>query len=69
MRLASVKERSGNAPAGVWRLKRTVHIAASTANGSTSQPSLLARGTVFPFPFIGEDAHNDEYLALGLDGP
>ena len=34
VRLASVKERSGNAPRGVWRLKRTVYTSA-TANGST----------------------------------
>jgi hypothetical protein len=28
-------------------------------------PDLLARGLVFPFPFVGEDAHNDEYLTIG----
>jgi endonuclease YncB( thermonuclease family) len=66
VRLASVKERSGNAPRGVWRLKRTVH---TQVDGEWVDiaPMLLARGMVFPFPFIGEDAHNDEYLALGLE--
>jgi endonuclease YncB( thermonuclease family) len=65
VRLASIKKSSGNAPRGVWRLKRTVHI---QRNGDWVDiaPSLLKRGIVFPFPFIGEDAHNDEYLALGL---
>ena len=66
VRLSSVKERSGNAPRGVWRLKRTVY---TEVNGEWVDiaPGLLARGTVFPFPFIGEDAHNDEYLTLGLE--
>jgi endonuclease YncB( thermonuclease family) len=66
VRLASVKQRSGNAPRGVWRLKRTVHkeIAGEWVDIA---PGLLARGIVFPFPFIGEDAHNEEYLALGLE--
>ena len=65
VRLASVKRSSGNAPLGVWRLKRTVHV---ERNGEWVDvaPSLLTRGLVFPFPFIGEDAHNDQYMALGL---
>jgi len=66
VRLASVKKGSGNAPRGVWRLKRTVQ---TQVDGEWVDiaPGLLARGIVFPFPFIGEDAHNDEYLALGLE--
>ena len=64
VRLASVKQSSGNSPYGVWRLKRTVH--AKVDGGWVDvAPELLSRGTVFPFPFVGEDAHNDEYLALG----
>ena len=66
MRLASVKTGSGNAPLGVWRLKRTVHIERD-GEWVDIAPSLLREGIVFPFPFIGEDAHNDQYLALGLD--
>jgi endonuclease YncB( thermonuclease family) len=66
VRLASVKTGSGNAPLGVWRLKRTVHIERD-GEWVDIAPSLLREGIVFPFPFIGEDAHNDEYLALGLD--
>ena len=64
VRLASIKEKSGNAPTGVWRLKRTVH---TNVDGQWVDiaPQLLAKGLVFPFPFIGEDAHNDQYLALG----
>ena len=63
VRLASVKQASGNAPYGVWRLKRTVH---TKVDGTWVDiaPGLLSRGLVFPFPFIGEDAHNDEYLEL-----
>ena len=65
VRLASVKKSSGNAPRGVWRLKRTVH---TEVDGKWVDiaPSLLTRGLVFPFPFIGEDAHNDQYMELGL---
>lgn len=65
VRLASVKAASGNAPTGVWRLKRTVH---KLVDGSWTDiaPSLLSRGLVFPFPFAGEDAHNAAYLALGF---
>jgi endonuclease YncB( thermonuclease family) len=66
VRLSSVKEGSGNAPRGVWRLKRTVHTQVG-GEWVDIAPGLLARGTVFPFPFIGEDAHNDEYLGLGLE--
>lgn len=64
VRLASVKQSSGNAPYGVWRLKRTVH---TQIDGQWVDlaPGLLSRGIVFPFPFVGEDAHNDEYTALG----
>ena len=63
VRLASVKKASGNAPYGVWRLKRTVH---TRVDGTWVDiaPELLSRGIVFPFPFVGEDAHNDEYLEL-----
>jgi endonuclease YncB( thermonuclease family) len=64
VRLASIKEKSGNAPTGVWRVKRTVHVKAGDEWVNLAPP-LLAKGLVFPFPFIGEDAHNDEYLALG----
>jgi endonuclease YncB( thermonuclease family) len=63
VRLASIKEKSGNAPTGVWRVKRTVHVRAGDEWVNLAPP-LLAKGLVFPFPFIGEDAHNDEYLAL-----
>jgi endonuclease YncB( thermonuclease family) len=64
VRLASRKESSGNAPNGVWRLKRTVH---TKVDGTWVDiaPALLEEGIVFPFPFIGEDAHNDEYLSRG----
>ena len=64
VRLASIKEKSGNAPTGIWRVKRTVHVKAGDEWVNLAPP-LLAKGLVFPFPFIGEDAHNDEYLALG----
>jgi endonuclease YncB( thermonuclease family) len=64
VRLASIKAESGNAPTGVWRIKRTVH---TKVDGTWVDiaPWLLSRGLVFPFPFIGEKAHNNEYLALG----
>ena len=64
VRLASIKKGSGNAPNGVWRLKRTVH---TKVDGQWRDiaPSLLSRGIVFPFPFIGEVSHNNEYLSLG----
>jgi endonuclease YncB( thermonuclease family) len=65
VRLASVKKSSGNAPLGVWRLKRTVHIERG-GEWVDIAPGLVERGIVFPFPFIGEDAHNDNYLELGL---
>jgi endonuclease YncB( thermonuclease family) len=64
VRLASIKEKSGNAPTGVWRVKRTAHVKVGE-DWVDIAPPLLAKGLVFPFPFIGEDAHNDEYLALG----
>lgn len=64
VRLASIKASSGNAPGGVWRLKRTVHVK-SGGQWVDIAPSLLERGLVFPFPFIGEKAHNNEYLAIG----
>jgi hypothetical protein len=48
----------------VWRVKRTVHVKVGEEWVDLAPP-LLAKGLVFPFPFIGEDAHNDEYLALG----
>ena len=64
VRLASIKASSGNAPGGVWRLKRTVHTKVD-GRWVDIAPSLLSRGLVFPFPFIGEKAHNNEYLALG----
>ena len=63
VRLASIKASSGNAPYGVWRLKRTVHVK-SGGQWVDIAPTLLSRGIVFPFPFIGEDAHNNEYLTL-----
>lgn len=65
VRLASKKETSGNAPTGVWRLKRTVH---KKVDGEWVDiaPDLLSAGLVFPFPFIGEDVHNEEYLDLAL---
>lgn len=65
VRLASEKKSSGNAPRGVWRLKRTVHVQRD-GEWVDIAPGLLERGIVFPFPFIGEDAHNDQYLELGL---
>lgn len=63
VRLASRKAGSGNAPTGVWRIKRTVY---RQVDGQwvNIAPGLLSSGTVFPFPFIGEDAHNTEYLTL-----
>lgn len=64
VRLAAVKQESGNSPYGVWRLKRTVH-AKVDGEWVDVAPELLSRGTVFPFPFVGEDAHNDEYLSRG----
>jgi hypothetical protein len=63
VRLASRKATSGNNVTGVWRLKRTVHVQVE-GRWTDIAPALLAKGVVFPFPFIGEDAHNDEYLAL-----
>ena len=65
VRLASIKAGSGNAPKGVWRLKRTVHVKKGK-KWIDIAPQLLSTGLVFPFPFIGEKAHNDEYLDLGL---
>jgi endonuclease YncB( thermonuclease family) len=65
VRLSSIREASGNAPGGVWRLKRTVHTEVGGVWTDVA-PGLVSRGIVFPFPFIGEDAHNDEYLALAL---
>lgn len=64
VRLASIKESSGNAPGGVWRLKRTVHTKVD-GRWVDIAPGLLSKGLVFPFPFIGEKEHNNEYLALG----
>jgi endonuclease YncB( thermonuclease family) len=64
VRLASIKAKSGNAPTGVWRVKRTVLVKVGDEWVNLAPP-MLAKGLVFPFPFIGEDAHNDEYLALG----
>lgn len=63
VRLSSVKARSGNAPGGVWRVKRTVHVKRG-GQWVDIAPSLLQRGLVFPFPFIGEKANNATYLAL-----
>jgi endonuclease YncB( thermonuclease family) len=65
VRLASLKAGSGNAPTGVWRVKRVAHVRVGQEWVDVAPP-LLAKGLVFPFPFIGEDAHNGEYLALGL---
>lgn len=64
VRLSSVKASSGNAPNGVWRLKRTVH---RKVDGQWVDiaPAMLAKGLVFPFPLVGEDAHNEEYLQIG----
>ena len=64
VRLASVKAASGNAPTGTWRLKRTVHVLRD-GQWVDIAPEMLSKGLVFPFPFIGEDAHNNEYLKLG----
>jgi endonuclease YncB( thermonuclease family) len=64
VRLASIKAGSGNAPTGVWRVKRSVHVKVGDEWVDVAPP-LLSEGLVFPFPFIGEDAHNDEYLTLG----
>ena len=50
---------------GVWRVKRTVHVEVD-GEWVDIAPGLLSRGLVFPFPFIGEDAHNEDYLALAL---
>lgn len=63
VRLASRKASSGNAPSGVWRIKRTVHKKVG-GRWVDIAPSLLARGLVFPFPFIGEASHNSEYLKI-----
>lgn len=63
VRLASKKASSGNAPTGVWRLKRTVYKKVS-GRWVDIAPSLLQRGLVFPFPFIGETLHNNEYLQI-----
>ncbi|MCU0262949.1 MAG: lamin tail domain-containing protein [Candidatus Nanopelagicales bacterium] len=65
VRLASIKAKSGNSPTGVWRVKRTAHVEVD-GQWVDIAPLLLAKGLVFPFPFIGEDANNGEYLALGL---
>jgi uncharacterized coiled-coil DUF342 family protein len=64
VRLASIRASSGNAPRGVWRLKRTVHVRSGGAWQDIA-PDLLERGVVFPFPLEGEVAHNDEYLSVG----
>ena len=64
VRLASVRAGSGNAPTGVWRVKRTVHVQRD-GRWVDIAPDLLSRGLVFPFPFIGENAHNNDYLKLG----
>ena len=64
VRLAARKASSGNSPYGVWRIKRTVFVK-SGGEWIDIAPDLLARGLVFPFPFVGEDAHNDEYLTIG----
>jgi endonuclease YncB( thermonuclease family) len=63
VKLASRKESSGNAPKGVWRVKRSVF---KQVNGKWSDiaPQLVSAGLVFPFPFIGETTHNAQYLAL-----
>lgn len=63
VRLASKKESSGNAPNGVWRVKRTVF---KKVNGKWTDiaPQMLSAGLVFPFPFIGETTHNAQYLAI-----
>ena len=52
-------------PTGVWRVKRTVHVEVD-GEWVDIAPGLLSRGVVFPFPFIGEDLHNEEYLDLAL---
>lgn len=62
VRLASQKEASGNAPNGVWRVKRSV-FKKIKGEWSDIAPQLLATGVVFPFPFIGETTHNRQYLA------
>ena len=64
VRLASIKAASGNSPTGVWRVKRTVHVQ-QDGQWVDVAPDMLSSGLVFPFPFIGEDAHNNEYLKLG----
>ena len=61
---AAKKAGSGNAPTGVWRVKRTVHVQRGDQWVDIA-PDLLSRGLVFPFPFIGENAHNNDYLKLG----
>ncbi len=65
VRLASVRASSGNAPTGVWRLQRTVHTRVGGVWRDVA-PELLAQGLVLPFPHLGEDAHNDEYLEIAL---
>jgi endonuclease YncB( thermonuclease family) len=65
VRLASRKETSGNAPGGVWRVKRTVHVEVD-GEWVDIAPGLLSRGVVFPFPFIGESTNNEKYLDLAL---
>jgi micrococcal nuclease len=61
--LSSRKAASGNAPYGVWRVKRTVHVEVE-GQWVDIAPDLLRRGLVFPFPFIGETVHNEAYLDL-----
>ncbi len=65
VRLASVKASSGNAPTGVWRLRRTVHRRVGGVWQDIA-PELLANGIVLPFPHLGESAHNEEYLRIAL---
>lgn len=66
VRLSSIKADSGNAPKGVWRIKRSVYKKVS-GRWTDVSPTLLTQGVVFPFPFIGETTHNEQYLQLAFN--
>ncbi|MGV1004392.1 MAG: lamin tail domain-containing protein [Candidatus Nanopelagicales bacterium] len=65
VRLSSIKAESGNSPQGIWRIKRSVY---KKVNGQWVDiaPQLLTSGLVFPFPFIGETTHNEQYTQLAF---
>lgn len=65
VRLSSIKASSGNAPKGIWRIKRSVYKKIG-GQWTDISPNLLTQGLVFPFPFIGETTHNDQYLQMAF---